>query len=201
MPIFYLARVEPNSGEGADVFGYPDKEGDEYHGEEERHRATHFVHTVVHFCFPENKEYVCKEEIADVEDIVVREEVGVDEGREDPEVVVGGEVFIPESEEDECAGNVAPDGGVEEARKKRHRGEYEHGTLGARIAPRANGGVRLEELHAGGKCMEEKNDKKFSQTFEPKDERAYLKQNGGEEDEIVSVDEWGSEELCKQKNA
>lgn len=58
MPIFYLARVEPDIGEGAHILGNPDEERGEKDGDEEGHTPHFIINLEVHLSAEEDNKDV-----------------------------------------------------------------------------------------------------------------------------------------------
>ncbi len=83
MPAILLVGVDPDVGEGSDVFREPDEESDEAEAEQQGHAAVLLVGAVVDPRGAEEDRYEEEEQVADVGKVVMGEEVRVDENRQE----------------------------------------------------------------------------------------------------------------------
>ena len=84
-PDVVLIGVKPGVGEGSDIFGEPEEDGDEEGGKEGGHSVWFFVDGEGNPAFAEEPKNDDEEWNADVGNIMVAEEVEVDDDGEDGE--------------------------------------------------------------------------------------------------------------------
>ena len=139
-----LVRIAPHAPEGADVFGQPDEEADQHETQQQGHAAVAVERAEHHGGARVQAQRAGGQIPAVVADVVVGEEVGVDQQRDQHRHPVRRMVADAQVEQAPGLDDVAADGRVHEAGKQRHAEHLGVGEVG--IAPRLDGARHLEHL-------------------------------------------------------
>lgn len=182
----YLIRVLPGAGDGAEVFGDVDEQGDKAEAEDERHLEGDRFRGETDRRSSKCDEAYCDQQPADIDNEVMREEVRIGEDSETAREPERGKAVEFEIKDPPSPRHVGTDRGIHETGEQRNTSDPQYGVF--RVTPGADTIGGFEQLHRGCHEVKQQDDAELPPAFKFEDDQQRLNANGVEKEEIVTRD-------------
>ena len=184
-PTELLAGLNPRACVSAEVFRYPDKQGQTEKAKQEWHFPVFLIRAKIDLRAPISNEDADDQAPADIEGKVVGEEIEVGEFGQKYRDSELGQVIKTQFKPSPYTCGVATDCRIHEAREQEHISPPHHRF--ARVSSAPDRIVRFKELYRCGQDVNDCDDSELADTFQSSRDQPDRNANGVDEEEIVVV--------------